>query len=503
MFPATMLVRPHSEDVRIIGFYLGRVLFLASLAGTIPIVVSVVSGELGLTGGFLLMIGIGATLFGLAEWIRPGPNARLRWSEGMVVVALAWILVPVLSAIPFFLSGRYVGFLSAIFEAMSGFATIGLTVVNDLDHMSSALLVWRQTTHFIGGQGIVLVALSVFAGGGALALYHGEARDERILPSVTSTARFIWLVSALYGLVGISALTLLLDLRLGFEPGRALLHAYSLFVAAFDTGGFAAMSTSVAFYHSPAIEVLLTWLMLSGSLSFGVHFILLRTPRNFFRNLETKTYLTTIFATSLVGMTGLVLLGLATEPITLLRRGLFHLISAHTTTGFSNITTSDLASWSGLAFAAIATAMALGGMASSTSGGVKALRVGLTIRTLGQSIRRTLLPEHTVLSNTFYQNGRRTLTSDLAQSVLVVSLLYVGLYLFGTVVGIAHGYPLQASLFEATSAASGTGLSVGITAPDMPWLLQVVYVLLMWVGRLEFISVFVLIGFAASTVVGE
>ncbi len=498
-----MLIRPHRDDIRLIGFYLGRILALTGLVGVLPLLIAVMSAEWGAIGWYMVMIGVGLLLGGAAEWIRPHDEPPLRWGDGMVVVALTWVLIPLLGSIPLYLSGRFGSFLDAAFEGMSGFTATGLTVLADLDHLPTSLTVWRQTTQFLGGQGIVLAALTVFAGGGILALYHGEARDERILPSVTSTARFIWAVSVWHGLMGITALALIGVIRLGYEPNRALLHAYSIFVGAFDTGGFSPMSTSLAYYRSPAVEFVTAWLMIAGTLSFGVHFTLFRGPRKVWQNLETKTLIGSYLVTSTVAMLGLVLIGSIEEPMVLLRRGVFHVVSAHTSTGFSTVSSSDLASWGGLTFAAIATAMALGGMGSSTSGGVKALRIGLTLKTLANTIREILLPEHTVIRRTYIQNGRRQLTNDLAQSVMAVSLLFVALYLVGALVGIAHGYPLQDALFESVSAAGTVGLSVGITSPSMPDLMKVVYMLLMWAGRLEFIAIFALIGFTISSVVGE
>src|SRR5690606_9252974 len=100
--------------------------------------------------------------------------------------------------------------------------------------------------------------------------------------------------------------------------------------------------------------------------------------------------------------------------------------------------------------------------------GVKALRVGLTVKTIGNTIREVLLPEHSVIRHSFYQNGLKQLTPQLAQSVMAVSLLFVALYLFGALVGMAYGFPLQDALFESVSAAGTVGLSVGITTPAMP-----------------------------------
>ncbi len=498
-----MLLKPHRDDVALIAFYLGRILWVLAAAGLLPMAVALMEGEWQPLGWFATMSGTAGVLASGTERFRPRAGRSLRWGDGMVVVALTWLVVPAVGSIPFLLSGHFGDGLDAFFESMSGFTATGLTVMSDVDHNPASMTVWRQTTQFLGGQGIVLAALSVFAGGGILALYHGEARDERVFPSVRSTARFIWLVSVWHGVLGIAALWTIGYFQLGFEPGRALLHGYSIFIAAFDTGGFSPMSTSLAYYRSLPYELVTMWLMLAGTLSFGVHYALWRGPRNVLRNLETRTMAVSVIAASTLVFAGFVVAGTYGNVGSLVRRGFFHVLSAHTSTGFSTVTTSDLAAWGGLAFAAIATAMALGGMGSSTSGGVKALRVGLTLKTLANTIKEVLLPEHSVISQRFYQNGAKQLTPRLAQSVMAVSLLFVALYLFGAMVGTAYGFSLQDALFEAVSAAGTVGLSVGITEPGMPVGLQLTYILLMWAGRLEFIALFALAGFVISTVAGE
>lgn len=498
-----MLLRPRRDDFDSIAFYLGRIMWVFAAGGIIPATVAVAAREWRPLGWFLTMSGVAALLGAATDHLRPSSERRLRWGNGMVIVALTWLLVPAVGTIPFVLSGHFGDGLDAFFESMSGFTATGLSVMSDIDHSPASLTIWRQTTQFLGGQGIVLAALTVFAGGGILALYHGEARDERIFPSVRSTARFIWLVTAWHGVIGIGALWAIGVFTLGYQPSRALLHAYSIFVGAFDTGGFSPMSTSLAYYRSVAVEIVTMWLMLAGTLSFGAHYALWRGPRGVHRNLETRAMaISVIFLTALL-LAGLVISGSYGDVATLVRRGFFHLLSAHTSTGFATVSTAEFVGWGSLAFAAVATAMALGGMGSSTSGGVKALRVGLTFKTLGNTVREVLLPEHSVLSTRFYQNGPKQITPRLAQSVMAVSLLFVALYLFGALVGLMYGLPLQDALFESVSAAGTVGLSVGITGPAMPAGLQLAYILLMWAGRLEFIALFALAGFLVSAVVGE
>lgn len=202
-------------------------------------------------------------------------------------------------------------------------------------------------------------------------------------------------------------------------------------------------------------------------------------------------------------MAGLAALGLYRTTGSLARQGLFHLISAHTSSGFATVPAAEVDRWGGLAFIGITLAMFIGGMASSTAGGLKAVRVGLVARVLKDQVRRVLLPDRAVVSGVYYQGGRRRLTPQTAQAALLLTLLFVGLCLLGTGVAMAYDYPLQQALFESVSTTANVGMSVGIYSPDMPVALEVTYILQMWMGRLEFVAVFALFGFVLAAVRGR
>jgi trk system potassium uptake protein TrkH len=422
----------------------------------------------------------------------------------MVVVALTWLIVPIIGALPLLMSGHFGRPLDALFDAMSGLTTTGLSLLSDVDHVASSLNFWRHFLQFLGGQGIILAALTIFAGTGGITLYFGEARDERILPSVTSTARFIWAVSVVHLIFGVTALGLVGWLALGFDFDRSIFHGLMIFFAGFDTGGFAPQSTSVGYYHSGIFEGVTALLMVAGAMSFGLHYAMWRGPRrSVFANLETRTIISTFGFTMVLTLIGLAATGLFVNVAGLARHGLFQVLSAHTGTGFSTVPSAELAKWGGLAFGGVAIAMALGGMGSSTAGGVKSLRIGLTIKAVVNQIRQVLLPEHALVGTAYHQSGRKHLTPALIQSVMVISLLYVALYLLGAGIGLAYGVPLQESLFESVSASANVGLSVGVTDPSMPVLLEMVYMLQMWAGRLEFVAVFSLLGFVYAWVRGR
>ncbi len=499
-----MLLRPAGEDFRVVSYYLGRVLLFAAAVTTLPLAWAVVGREWAPASAFVLTAGAFA-LLGVLAASRPPGGHHVHWSHGMVVAALAWLIVPAVGSLPLALSGHFANPLDAIFDAMSGLTTTGLSLLQDLDHLAPSLNFWRNLLQFLGGASIVLMAVLVLADRAGLSMFRAEGREERILPSAASTTRFIAGVSLAHLALGVVVLGAVAHFTLGFSPGRSLYHGLLVFLSAFSTGGFAPQSSSIGYYHSGLFEAATAVFMLAGAVSVGLHYVLWRGRRRgrLLRNLETRTALFTGFLALVATLFGLSALGLYSSVGGLARQGLFQVISAHTTTGLSTVPASDLAAWGGLAFGGIAIAMALGGMTSSAAGGVKALRVGLALKLLKDHVKAVVLPDRAVVSQAYYQGGRKRITPQLAQAVLIVSLLYVGLYLFGAVVGLAYGYPLQEALFESVSASANVGLSVGITNPSMPVVLEVTYILQMWLGRLEFVAAFALFGFAVAAVRGR
>jgi trk system potassium uptake protein len=500
-----VLFRPDSEDFRLIGFYTGRVLLGVGIVMLAPAALAFALGEVNEALGFLIGSSL-AVIVGSASQTFLPTRAGLRANHGLAIVALSWITAPLFAAVPLLLSGHYASYLDAYFEGMSGLATIGLTMVNDLDHMARSVNFWRHLMQFIGGQGIIVVVLTIFASGGGQIgmLYTGEGREEKIVPNVISTARFIWKVALVYGLIGTTLLWAAL-LAGGLNPATALFHAFNLFTTAFDTAGFATQSSSAAFYRSWTVEVILLILMFAGAFSFAVHYQLWQGRRSeLTRNIETRTLAMTVLGLFFILALGLARTGTVTEFGGLLRVGFFQMVSAHTTTGLATVPGRlFVTDWGALAPAMLVTGMALGGMAGSTSGGIKAIRIGLILKGLKGDVRRVLLPENAVLVETYHSTTKRILRSSQVRAAATILLLYLLLYLAGGMLGLFYGYELQLALFEATAAGSSGGLSVGLIRPDLELPLKLTYILAMVVGRLEFIAVFALAGYIVSIVRGR
>ncbi|MFH1398468.1 MAG: TrkH family potassium uptake protein [Candidatus Omnitrophota bacterium] len=500
-----MILKPDKEDVLVIGYYLGKVVIGLGLAMLLPILAALVFKEINPLLDYLIALELTLCL-GLFLVRVCSTKKDARWMHGMVVVSLSWIVAMFLAALPLYLGGHFKSYLDACFESMSGLATTGLTLVQDLDHMSYAHNLWRHLIMFIGGQGIVVVILAIFVRGssGAFKIYVGEARDEKVLPNVVNTGRFIWLVSFVYLILGTLALGIT-GLLNGMTGVSAFFHGACIFMAAFDTGGFTPNSQNILYYHSLPFEIVTIVIMLLGAINFKLHYhIWVGNRKEMWKNIETTVLFFMIMITFMITATGLRQANLYPEALMLFRRGFYQLISAQTGTGYSNIYAQQfIREWGNLAMIGIILAMAFGGSSCSTTGGIKMLRIGIIIKALIQDIKRIILPEKAVVIQRYHHIYKIFLEDKQVRSVFLITLLYLLLYGAGTIIGMLCGYPFMESLFESTSAAANVGLSCGITAVTMPAVLKVTYIIQMWAGRLEFMSVFTLLSFFVALVKGK
>jgi len=500
-----MLLRPRIQDIKIIGYYLAKISFGLGLSMLLPLAVALAFQEPNPALDFLCGMLI-AFLLGLLLHILCKSKDEPGWMHGMVIVSLSWLLASFLASIPMFMSGHWRAYLDAYFDAMSGFATTGLTLVQDLDHLAHAHNFWRHLIMFIGGQGIVVFALSFLVRGfsGAFKMYVGEARDERVLPNVIQTARFIWLLSITYLILGTLALGSA-ALYAGISLKRAFFHGACIFMAAFDTGGFSPQSQNILYYHSLLFEAITVICMILGALNFKLHYSLWTgNRREVWRNIESVAFFISI--SSLFFITAFGLFGQKTYAGWLLvfRKGFYQLLSAHTGTGFMTIYAGQfMREWRELAVLSIIMAMGIGGASCSTTGGIKILRLGVIFKALKQDIKRIILPESSFFTEKIHHIKEVVLEDKQIRSALLLVLAYLACYFLGALIASALGYPFLEALFESTSATANVGLSCGITSASMPAILKFTYIFQMWIGRLEFMSIFTLLGFIFALFKGK
>jgi trk system potassium uptake protein TrkH len=498
-------LRPKLGDLAIIGLYTGRIITGVGLLMVIPLVVAVASREWN--PAIELVIGMSACLtVGLVAETFCRTDRDPTWAHGLVVASFSWIVASTLGALPHWLSGHYGSYLDAVFDLMSGYTTTGLYLIQDLDHVSNALNMWRHLLTYAGGQGIIVVALTFLFRGtaGTYKVYVGEGKDERLLPNVVRTARAIWLVSLVYLAVGVPVLWVI-SLANGQGVARAFLHALWVFMGAWSTGGFAPQSYNTLYYHSLAFEIATAAIFIAGSLNFALHWAVWTKRRGEIRrNIEVVSFTITVTIALLVATAGLMKLGVYPNLMASFRKVFYQVLSGHTTTGFATIySRTFVRQWGPLAMLGVTMAMAIGGSACSTAGGFKGIRVGVIAKGLVHGMRRLLSPESARVTTRWHHVQTRILDDATVSSAMLIVLCYVATYAVGAIAGVACGYDLVDALFESVSAGSNSGLSCGVTAPAMPALLKVIYILEMWAGRLEFVSVFALGGYLVSLVKGK
>lgn len=477
-------------DLRVIGHYLGTLTQLFAALMAVPFITALVFQEWEPAERYLLGIGIALVIGTLLQFLRIEPG-RLGRRQALAVTGFAWIVLAFFASVPLFLSGHYATYMDALFDGVSGLTTTGATVALDIDHFSNADNMFRFMMHLVGGLGLIVVALSlgIFGKRSGSSLYTAEGRSEHVVPNVVQTTQLILRITLVIIFIAAVVLTALC-ISIGMEPVRAVLQSIWLAISAFNTGGFAPMAESVSYYNSIPIEVFLMLLMILGSISFVVHAEVWKGRlQSFFGDIEIRTMLIWLLVMTVVVAASLSASALFSDLPAMIRRGLFMVVSAFSTTGFQNVTTNQLTTvFSSGAFLALALIAAVGGSAGSTAGGVKLHRVGIIFKSIVSTVKEAVFPSSARVVVSYNHLGRRVLSSDAVKEAMTVFVLFVITYSVGALVGIAHGYEASQAIMESVSMTSNGGIITGIVTPGMSPSLEAFYIFQMWAGRLEFVT---------------
>ena len=429
--------------------------------------------------------GLGFVTLGLVWLAATRPTRSLTREGALILVALSWILVPLLSAIPV-TAVMKLPLLDTWFESVSGFTTTGLSVFTGgvdpaygvylprVEELPWSVLWWRAVTQWLGGFGVVVLFYTLARLGGLPAHLVGaaEGRFERLEPSISKSLRALM---ALYlFLTGFGTLLLYLA---GMTPSDALYHT----MTGLATGGFSTHSSSIGYYNSVIVEAAVIVVMILGASNFADLYALLRgIPRRFSREIETMIALMAF--NSLLGF--LLLARAGWEPISPLRNAVFHVISGMSGTGFG---IADL-SKAPTAFKLLLTvAMITGGSAFSTTGGIKMYRVMIILKSIVWSIRETVYGKARI---SVPRVGGYTVDESELKRAIAVTFLFVAALLGGAfaITLVDPGIKAIDALFEAQSALCTVGLSVGITHAATHPAIKTILIVLMTLGRLEVIG---------------
>lgn len=488
-----------ASGYRLIFGYLGIFLALVGIIILMPLVLLAVPayhndvvyiphflipGLAALVGGILLFF----LLLGNRE------KAQLAKHQDSVLLILVWLFAIVISAFPFWLSGKMT-FTESIFESTSGYASVGLTRLPSEMFDSHMFTFYRALLQFFGGVGLVLIITSAISDRYGLKLYVAEGHNDKLIPNLSKSARII--LSLYVGFIILGSVALIIA---GVEPFDAITHS----ISAVATGGFSSRVNGMAGYsgNQLAIEIITCVLMILGATNFVLHFMLLLGKfKRVGKDIEIKTFgfvclifIPLIFIAYLVGYNSLT--GTNYSVLESLRYGTFTFISCITTTGYSNVPIGAIIPAG--AYLLLTICNVIGGGMGSTAGGIKFYRLGIACKSYYWTLKERMSPRRLIYPTYITRYGEmKEVTKSEASEAFGYTLLYILVMLVGAfLVSILGPYDFGGSLFEFSTALSGTGLSCGITGglenvyspanPAVLWVLNVG----MFLGRLEILVVY-------------
>ena len=443
-------------------------------------------GEVKHFGAALLAISaVGVLIIQLAG--ARGANKSLRRRDGFIVVVFFWVVLSMLGAIPLML-GTHMTFVDALFEAVSGFTTTGATVIVGLDGLPPSILYYRQQLQWLGGMGLVVLAIAVLPmlGIGGAQLYRAETpgpgKEEKITPRLVQSARALWMIY-----VGLTLLCATAYWLAGMPLFDAVAHSFSTV----STGGFSTHDASLGYFDSAAIEVVATLFMLLGGINFGVHYMVLRdhNPMHYFLDTEVRSYLLIIVALLLIIFSALTVTGVYQSFGHAVMDAGFEVVSVITSTGFGE---ADFSKWPLFLPMLLIFTSFIGGCGGSTAGGIKVLRVVLLFK---QGVREAGHLMHPRAIRPI-KIGGRVVNNSTIQSVWGFFSMYLFVFVILTLLMMAAGLD-QVSAFSAVATSInnlGPGLGeVAYTFSTVSDPVKLLAVIAMLLGRLEIFTLLVLL----------
>ena len=467
--------------------FLGLLLMLASLVMLPPLVLSYWLGESS-HADFLVTF-LGVLLSGIMFWFPVRAQRReLRVRDGFVVVSMFWIVLALVGSLPFALADHpSMSFTDAMFESMSGLTTTGATVITGLDRLPHSILFYRQELQWLGGMGIIVLAVAVLPmlGIGGMQLYRAETpgpiKDNKLTPRITETAKALW-----YIYLTLTIICALAYWMAGMDVFDAIGHSFSTVAI----GGFSTHDLSIGYFQSPTIETVAIVFMLLSGINFSLHFVAWRSldPLAYFRDSEFLAYITVLGLAAVVTVSYLYLSGTFGHFGDALHHGIFQVVSIGTTAGF---TTAAYFHWPGFLPVMLLFISFIGGCAGSTGGGMKVIRFLLLFKQGMREISRLVHPNAKIPVKV----GNKAMPERVVEAVWGFFATYIGCFTLMMLALLATGLD-QVTAFSAVAACMNNlgpglgdvGFHYGAINDTAKWVLT----LAMLLGRLEIFTLLVL-----------
>lgn len=416
----------------------------------------------------------------------PRKKAEIRFSAALSSVALVWLAFAVISCIPFMLV-LDLSFTDAMFESMAGWTGTGFSLLQDVNAIPESLLFWRTYMQWVGGLAVISLALTTAFRSDldTSPLFRAERKAERILPAVIANGKEIW---AVYILLTVISAGLIM---MAHVP---LWDAINLAISAISTGGFIPKAGGVLAYHNALLELFLIPIMILGSIPFSLFYMTYRRKKvSFLSNEEVRLLIIFLVFGALIVIADLMYLAQYSLSESL-RQGIFMTTAAISTTGFQN---GNPHLYPSVTIVFLTMLVFIGGASGSTAGGIRLSRIALGYRGIIWWFKRTFVSSRVLVP---FKYQKKTVPVEIAEpelskSMLVIILSVVTVFLATVIVLQEHilSMGLTDLIFDIVSAISSCGISSGYVNPTMPLLSKWVFIIVMWVGRLEVIPVFVLL----------
>ena len=414
-------------------------------------------------------------------------NKDLRRRDGYLIVTSSWVFMCLFGMLPYIITNQIPNLSNAFFETVSGYTTTGATILDDIESLDHSILYWRSLTQWIGGMGIIVLAVAIlpFLGIGGMQLFVAEAPVfslDKLQPRIKETAQRLWLIYISF--------TILLFFILWAE-GMDIFDAVNHAMTTFATGGFSTKNASIGYFESPLIQYTIILFMFISATNFTLTYFALKLDfKKILNNEEFKIYLSFIVILTLIVFSTLYMIDSSYAEETF-RGAFFNIVSIVTTTGF---TTADFTGWTDFITILFFILMFFGACAGSTSGGIKLVRHVVLLKNSYNEIKRQL---HQSGVFTLKFNNRKV-PNEVISNILAFMMLYVVIFSFGSIVMTFIGVDFETAIGSVAATLGNVGPGIGDVGPSgtynsIPTEGKWVLTLMMFIGRLELFTFLMII----------